>query len=42
MPGDTERCLTAGMDYYTGKPISQTNLDYILNQLFGPSDLDCG
>ena len=32
MPGDTQRCLAAGMDYYCGKPISSAGLDYILNQ----------
>ena len=41
MPGDTERCLAAGMDYYSDKPISQTHLDYILTQVFGPSNIDC-
>jgi len=36
MPGDTDRCLAAGMDYYSGKPISQAGLDYVLAQAFGP------
>ena len=35
MPGDTDRCLTAGMDYYSGKPISQAGLDYVLSQALG-------
>jgi two-component system, sensor histidine kinase and response regulator len=32
LPGDNERCLAAGMDYYTGKPIRPTSLDHILAQ----------
>jgi CheY-like chemotaxis protein len=35
MPGDTDRCLAAGMDYYSGKPISQAGLDYVLAQALG-------
>ena len=35
MPGDTDRCLAAGMDYYSGKPISQAGLDYVLSQALG-------
>jgi two-component system sensor histidine kinase/response regulator len=30
MPGDTERCLAAGMDYYSGKPINPSGLDRVL------------
>jgi PAS domain S-box-containing protein len=36
MPGDNERCLAAGMDYYSGKPISTASLDRVLAQAFGP------
>jgi CheY-like chemotaxis protein len=36
MPGDNERCLAAGMDYYSGKPISTASLDRVLVQAFGP------
>jgi PAS domain S-box-containing protein len=32
LPGDNERCLAAGMDYYTGKPIRPASLDRILTQ----------
>jgi two-component system, sensor histidine kinase and response regulator len=32
LPGDIERCLAAGMDYYTPKPISPTNLDSAIAQ----------
>ena len=32
LPGDNERCLAAGMDYYTGKPIRPASLDRILIQ----------
>ena len=35
MPGDTDRCLAAGMDYYSGKPISPAGLDYVLAQALG-------
>ena len=35
LPGDTERCLAAGMDSYTGKPIRRTSLDHILTQTIG-------
>jgi two-component system sensor histidine kinase/response regulator len=35
MPGDTDRCLAAGMDYYSGKPIQQAGLDYIIAQALG-------
>jgi PAS domain S-box-containing protein len=30
LPGDNERCLDAGMDYHTGKPIRPDSLDKIL------------
>ena len=32
MPGDRERCIAAGMDYYCGKPLRATGLDYILTR----------
>ena len=32
LPGDSERCLAAGMDHYTGKPIRPASLDRILAQ----------
>jgi PAS domain S-box-containing protein len=35
MPGDTERCIAAGMDYHTGKPIRPAGLDYILALTLG-------
>jgi two-component system sensor histidine kinase/response regulator len=35
MPGDTERCLAAGMDYYSGKPINPSRLDYVLGLALG-------
>jgi two-component system sensor histidine kinase/response regulator len=35
MPGDKERCVTAGMDYYSGKPINPAGLDYVLAQALG-------
>ena len=35
MPGDTERCLAAGMDYYSGKPIRAAGLDYVLSLALG-------
>jgi PAS domain S-box-containing protein len=37
MPGDTERCLAAGMDYYSGKPINPSGLDYVLGLALGRS-----
>jgi PAS domain S-box-containing protein len=30
LPGDNDRCLAAGMDYHTGKPIRPASLDQIL------------
>jgi CheY-like chemotaxis protein len=31
MPGDADRCLVAGMDFYSPKPISAAGLDYVLS-----------
>jgi two-component system sensor histidine kinase/response regulator len=30
LPSDRERCIAAGMDYHTGKPIRPAGLDHIL------------
>ena len=38
LPGDNERCLAAGMDFYTGKPIRRTSLDHILIQTISHPD----
>ena len=37
MPGDHERCLAAGMDFYTGNPISPAGLDYVIARSLGHS-----
>jgi PAS domain S-box-containing protein len=37
MKGDRERCLAAGMDGYTSKPIRIRELEQAIAQLFGPS-----
>ena len=37
MPGDHERCLAAGMDHYTGKPINPAALDYAITRSLGDS-----
>lgn len=36
MKGDRERCLTAGMDGYTSKPIRIRQLEQAITQLIGP------
>jgi CheY-like chemotaxis protein len=38
MPGDRERCIAAGMDYYCGKPLKAAGLDYILTQVLPPAN----
>ena len=46
---ERERCIAAGMDYHTGKPIRPAGLDYIIAQAVrvpaprrsGPAGLDC-
>ena len=30
--GDTERCIAAGVDYCSGRPISPAGLDYVLSR----------
>jgi CheY-like chemotaxis protein len=35
MPGDTQRCFEAGMDRFTGKPISPAELDALLAEVLG-------
>ena len=32
--GDTERCIAAGVDYCSGRPISAAGLDYVLGRAF--------
>ncbi len=36
LPDDRERCMAAGMDYHTGKPIRPAGLDYIIAQAIRP------
>lgn len=38
MPGDRERCLTAGMDDYLTKPFSQHQLETLLNRWLNRTD----
>jgi len=40
LPGDIERCLAAGIDYYTGKPISPAHLDSAIAQSLGQAAPD--
>ena len=35
LPGDTERCLAAGMDHYAAKPINPAELDAVLMRTLG-------
>jgi len=35
LPGDTERCLAAGMDHYAAKPINPGELDAVLMRALG-------
>jgi two-component system, sensor histidine kinase and response regulator len=32
MPGDHDRCLVAGMDFYAAKPVKAAGLDYVISQ----------
>ena len=42
LPGDNERCLAAGMDHYTGKPIHPASLDEILALAINRTDVSAG
>ena len=35
MPSDTERCLSAGMDHFSGKPIRPNELDAVIDRALG-------
>lgn len=34
-PGDRDRCLSAGMDFYATKPIHASGLEYVISQALG-------
>ena len=38
MPGDRERCLTAGMDFYLAKPFQAADLEAVLDEVRGASE----
>lgn len=42
LPGDRNRCLSAGMDDYLCKPVSRRNLDLILSKWASPGDASGG
>jgi hypothetical protein len=35
MPGETERCITAGIDHCSGRPLSPAGVDHVLDRAFG-------
>jgi CheY-like chemotaxis protein len=42
LDGDAERCLAAGMDYYSSKPVNPDDLDEVIAQALGSSRADGG
>jgi PAS domain S-box-containing protein len=40
LPQDSERCLAAGMDFYSGKPVHPDGLDYVIARALGADGAD--